>query len=413
MPLEMSLQWRECDAMSALLNNSNVERIDARAGIRGDSRPRVLHFITNLGNGGTERQCVELLNRMDKNRFDVRLAVLRREGPLLEQMLVRFPDLQDYPLTAFYNPNAARQFLRFRQYLKKERILILHAHDFYAGILGVVAARLTGVRVIAAQRHLKLSDRAVHEIGQRFTHKMAHRILVNSEAIRDFIVTQSNAPAEKIVVIRNGLNEVPNVTELREEQRASLRRELHLKDDAVIVGSVARLHPVKGHCHLLNAAARVLAEAPDTHFVLVGDGELRADVERQISELGIGNRIHLLGDRTDASQLVAGFDLALLSSLHEGLPNTVMEAMAVAVPVVATNVGGANELIKDYESGFLVPPAKPEAMAEQILFALNHRDQTELIGLRGRRSILSQFSMQGMVESTEKLYLEILGRREV
>ncbi|HEX2492004.1 MAG TPA: glycosyltransferase, partial [Blastocatellia bacterium] len=170
-------------------------------------KPRVLHLITSFEVGGTERQAVELLKRIDRRRFDVSLAALRLEGPLYQEVAAIFPHAPQFPLTSFYNANAAKQLMRLRYWMVRKQVEILHAHDFYAGLLGAAAARLARVRVIACQRHMRLSDRRVHEWGTRLTHRLAHRVLVNSEAIRDHLLAAGHIAPEKVVVIRNGLSD--------------------------------------------------------------------------------------------------------------------------------------------------------------------------------------------------------------
>lgn len=369
--------------------------------------PRVLHLITSFEIGGTERQAVELLKRLDSERYDLRLAVLRNEGPFYEEIETLFPDVPEFPLTSFYNANAVKQLARLWRLMIREKIDILHAHDFYSGVIGATAARLAGVRVIACQRHLKLSDRRVHDLGTRMIHRLAHRVLVNSEAIRDRIMEQGSAPPGKIVVIRNG---VLGAHASRALGRYELCRELGLESDVKLVGMVARLQPVKGHRFFIEAAASVLRSQPDARIVLVGDGPLRSEIESQAAGLGIADRVHLLGDRIDVTQLVPAFDLLVLASLHEGLPNAVMEAMAAGVPVVATAVGGTKELITDGETGYLAPPADSEALADRIVLALTG-DNLEIIS-KARRRITTAFGIERMVESIERLYDELMNSGE-
>jgi glycosyltransferase involved in cell wall biosynthesis len=373
-------------------------------------RPRVLHLIHNLEAGGTERQAVELLNRLDEKRFEAQLAVLCWRGPLRKRVVTRFPYVPEFPLHGFFNANAIKQILRLREMMIEKRIAILHAHDFYSGALGVTAARLGGVKVIAAQRHLRLSDRRIHDWGTRYIHKLANRVLVNAEGIRDYILRMGSVAPGKIVVIHNGLDAPADPRALREQRRAELLAELGLGADVKIVGSVARLSPVKGHRYLLEAAASVMRADARVHLVLVGEGELRNEIEAQAERLGIGARTRLLGHREDSAQLAAAFNVAVLASLSEGLPNTVMEAMAAGAPVVATAVGGVPELIKDGETGFLVPPANPEALAERIEYALSHADLTGLIAMRGQRFVIERFGMERMVTAVERLYDEVIGQ---
>jgi L-malate glycosyltransferase len=377
-------------------------------------RPRVLHLINSFDAGGTERQAVELLNRLDEKRFDARLAVLGWRGPLRRQIVERYPHAPEFPLDGFFNANAVKQLLRLRRMLIEKRIAVLHTHDFYSGALGVTAARLGGVKVIAAQRHMRLSDRRIHDWGTRYIHRLATRLLVNAEGIRDHILKMGSADPGKIVVIHNGLDTpLQNEMEaraLRGRRRAGLLAELGLGAGAKVVGCVAGLRPVKGHRYLLEAAAKVMKADARVHLVLVGAGELRGAIAAQVERLGIGARTSLLGHREDSAQLAAAFDVAVLASLSEGLPNAVMEAMAAGAPVVATAVGGVPELIEDGETGFLVPPANSEALAERIEYALSQTGATGMIAMRGRQFIIERFGMERMVASVERLYEEVIVR---
>jgi glycosyltransferase involved in cell wall biosynthesis len=242
-------------------------------------------------------------------------------------------------------------------------------------------------------------------------HRLAHRVLVNSEAIRDHLLAGGHVAPEKIVVIRNGLSAAAERAVLdngaRSKQRAALLRELNLDEGAKLIGLVARLQPVKGHRYFIEAARHIAAVEPKAHFLLVGDGALRREIEEQAARLGVGDRVHLLGARDDAALIAAGFDVAALASLSEGLPNAVMEAMVAGVPVVATAVGGTTELVIDGVTGFLAPPADAGALARRILDALRNPERSALMAAHGRRHLLSQFSMRRMVESVEQLYDEM------
>lgn len=390
--------------MSATLTRAQAINRQTRAGEASRVRPRVLHLITSFEIGGTERQATELLKRIDPKRFDVRLAVLRKEGPFYREIEALFPDVPEFRLTSFYNANALKQLARLRKLMLDERIDILHAHDFYSSLLGAAAARLAGVRVIACQRHLKLTDRRVHEIGTRVIHRLAHRMLVNSEAIRDRILDQGIARPRKIRVIRNGVRSAIFDTDAREE----LCRELGIDSEAKLIGIVARLQLVKGHRFFIEAAARVLRNEPHANVILVGDGPLRSEIEEQAAALGIGDRVRFLGDRTDVARLVSALDLLVLASLHEGSPNAVMEAMSAGVPVVATEVGGTKELITDRETGYLVPAADAEALAEGMLFALSDQANRANVLAAARRRVNELFGMERMVESVEELYDELM-----
>lgn len=399
--------------MSAVLNNYERDQARERGGGREDVRPRVLHLLTSFYVGGTEQQAVALLNRLDQERFDVRLAVLQHEGPLYEQLVGRFPDVPEFRLTSFYDSNAVRQYTRLRDLLRRERVDLLHAHDFYSGMLGVVVARMAGVPIIASQRHLRLSDRRVHDWGQRLINRLAHRLLVNSEAIRAQVLQVRSAAPKKIVVIKNGVFDdgrlaAQNGNQHRPDVRAELGRELGLDENAQLIGMVARLEEVKGHRYLIEAAAQVVRRQPRAHFLFVGEGTLRSEIEAQIERLCVAGHVHLLGQRKNAARLASAFDLAVLSSLHEGMPNTVIEAMGAGVPVVATAVGGTKEVITDGETGLLAPPADAAALARSICWMMEHDDDRRKIAAQGCQSVLARFGVSRMVAEVEGLYDEML-----
>ena len=390
-------------------------------------RPKVLHLINHFQLGGTERQAVLLLQHLDRNRYDVRLAALSTAGPLFEEVARIYPDVEEYPLTSFYNYNALKQVIRLRTFLRKNHIRIIHTHEFWSGVLAVIAARFTGTQVIASQRHLRMSDRRAHLWGRRVLNAVADRVLVNADAIRRQILETSWVVPAKVVVVRNGLAHAENgahaasssdriVCDERQEgfslgyrsARAVLINKLGISDTSIIVGTVANLRPVKGHRYLIDAAAQVLQACPNVHFVFIGEGELRNALEGQVKDLGIADNVHFIGHREDARFLASGFDLAVLASLHEGMPNTVLEAMAAGVPVVATAVGGVTEIIVDKETGFLVPPGDTAAMAHCLRSALGQDHLRMAIGMSGHRFVCRTFSVERMVASVQNLYDELL-----
>ena len=267
------------------------------------------------------------------------------------------------------------------------------------------------MKTIASQRHLRLSDRHVHIWAERLINRLAHRVLVNSEAIRTQILMTRNISPDKIVLIKNALR-LPDQVPAFDAAHDRLCLELGLKTNVMIVGMVAKLRPEKGHRFFIDAACRIARSMNGVHFVLVGDGALRHETELQVKQRGIGHRVHLLGDRLDATGLCAGFDIAVLASLREGFPNAILEAMGAGVPVVATAVGGVRELIQDGMTGYLVQPGDAEALAQRITFALQDRTGRRSIAERGRRFVMNSFGAQKMVEAVQGLYDELMERNK-
>jgi glycosyltransferase involved in cell wall biosynthesis len=375
-------------------------------------RPRILHLINNFDIGGTERQAVELLKRIDRSQFDIRLAVLRSGGVLYKEIRDLFPVTLEFPFHTFYGTGARRQIVRLRKILIDEGIDILHAHDFYAGLTGILATRFTSTKIIVCQRHLKLSDRRIHHWGRYVMNRLADRVLVNAESIRDHVIASGSAVADRVVVVRNGVDAKIGLADdgRRAVLHASLCRELGLGSEARFISAVGNLRPVKGHQYLLRAMVKILQVHPTVHLLLIGDGPLRKEIEEEAKKLKIDSNVHLLGHRTDAADLMPAFEIVVLSSLHEGMPNTVMEAMATRVAVVATAVGGISELVADGVTGHLVPPADAEKLAEKIIVVLSDDSHREVLASNGYRFICERFGMTKMVAGVEQLYDELHAR---
>lgn len=395
---------------SARLNRISVPMrlVAAREAVR----PRILHLINNFDIGGTERQAVELLKRVDRSRFDIRLAVLRSGGGFYEEIRGLFKEILEFPFHTFYGSGARRQIARLRNILIDEDIDILHAHDFYAGVTGVLATRFTSTKIIVCQRHLKLSDRRIHHWGRYVMNRLADRVLVNAESIRDHVIASGSAVADRVVVVRNGIDVKIGTADdgRRAVLHASLCQELGLGSEARFIGAVGNLRPVKGHRYLLRAMVEVLQAHPNVHLLLIGEGPLREEITEEARTLKVDSNVHLLGHRTDAADLMPAFEMVVLASLHEGMPNTVMEAMATRVAVVATAVGGISELIADGITGHLVPPADAEKLAEKLISVLSDDSHREALAMKGHRFICERFGMGKMVAAVEQLYDELQGR---
>jgi glycosyltransferase involved in cell wall biosynthesis len=374
-------------------------------------RPRILQFITSFEVGGTELQLMELLKRIDRDRYDVLLAAIHHRGALYSEAVGLAGDIPAFPLRKFYDANALAQVMRLRSLLVSREIDILHAHDFYSGLLGSMAAKLAGVRILASQRHLQLSDRRVHDWGTRVIHRLSDQILVNSEAVRSRVVESGAARPRKVILIHNGLRERTSGSYDRPESRARIMAVLGLSEPVKLVVTVARLDAVKGHRFLLDAAASLSDAYPSLHYVIIGGGPLHGEIRSQASRLGLQHRLHLLGERGDVLDILPGFDISVLPSLHEGFPNAVMESMAASVPVIAASVGGTPELITHGATGYLVPPADSAGLASQIAFAIDNWELTSAIARAGRDFVLSRFNMDRMVASVQGAYDQIIAMR--
>jgi glycosyltransferase involved in cell wall biosynthesis len=215
------------------------------------------------------------------------------------------------------------------------------------------------------------------------------------------------ASLKKIVIIPLGFDLQPLLT--CEGFRGKLRTELGVTDENLLVGIVARLTAIKNHHFFLEAASRVYQQNQAVRFVVVGDGELRAELQQRATELGIAQVVYFLGWRQDLPVVYADLDLVVLTSLNEGTPVTLIEAQAAACPVVATTVGGVPDIVQDGQTGYLVPPEDSEAFAGAVLKLLAADRLT--VGQAGRQMVKAKFTVERLVRDIETLYTDLLKQK--
>jgi glycosyltransferase involved in cell wall biosynthesis len=380
-------------------------------------RIRVLLFVNGFGMGGTERHVVNLGRALDRSRFEVHLACFKRWGHLLGEIEDRGLPIREYPIDSLHNHRTIRQQWRFAQDLIRHRIQVVHTHNFYANVFALPAARLAGIPVVLAS----IRDTGVYQTPfqknvQKLACRLAHLVVVNAGAIRDWLVADGYRE-DRIVVIRNGVD-LSGFG--RPVQGRGVRRELGIPDGAPLIVVVSRLHELKGLDDLLDAVAILARRRRGVHVLVVGErfmarsGEpVRDDayqqvLERQAARLGIGDRVRFTGFRSDIPALLAASTVSVLPSLSEGLSNTVLESMAAGVPVVTTRVGGTPEAVTDGETGLLVVPKDPGALARAIGRVLDDPALARSLGENARRRIERHFSLEGMARTTGDLYRSLL-----
>jgi glycosyltransferase involved in cell wall biosynthesis len=232
-------------------------------------------------------------------------------------------------------------------------------------------------------------------------------VTANAEAVRQFVHEHEGCPLEKMVVIPSGIDTerfAPLVS-------ADYKARLGLPADAVVVGSLTRMRVRKGVEELLRAMTQICAVRPDVHLVVAGDVELDDELQALVASAGLGDRLHLLGRRSDVPEVLSAMDVFVLSSHDEGMSNAILEAMAMERPVVATDVGGTGEIVTEGVTGHLVPARDAEALARGIERVLEDRERGRAMGIRGREVVVDRFSARAMVRQMEALYTQLLTAR--
>lgn len=379
----------------------------------GDGRRsviRVVFCIDNLQVGGTELNAVRTAERLDRDRFELSVVCLGEGGPLEERYARAGIPVLRFPLRSLQSPSTAAQALRLVRWLRAQRVRIFHAHDIYSNIFGVPCARLAGVSGVIASRRWWAGRRDARlRSADRVAHRLAHVSLVNASPLAD-LLREEGVPPAQIEVVPNFLDDEafdPPPTDFL----AGARMELALPEGVPVIGIVANLRPVKDHETLLRAVAALSPRWPNVHLVLVGEGECRSPLEALARELGILERVRFAGRRPSQPSFHHLFDISVLSSISEGMPNAVLEAMAAGRPVVATNVGGTCDAVVDGVTGYLVPPRDPERMAAALETLLADRDRARAMGEAGARRARESFRTENAVSTLEKVYTRLaLGR---
>jgi glycosyltransferase involved in cell wall biosynthesis len=294
---------------------------------------------------------------------------------------------------------------RLTRIIRDVRPAIIHAHDPH----GVASAALAlsyqtfdPAPVLVASRrvdfHLKTNA------FSRWKYRQVRAFLCASEAIRELLIGQGIEPARAITV-----HEGIDLAHVAAAPPASVHEAFGRPRNAPIVGCVGALVAHKGHRHLVDATAQIVREVPDARVVVLGEGELRGALERQIADLGLEKHVILGGFRVDVLSLLKGMDLFVMPSITEGLGTSLLDAMACAKPIVASRVGGIPEVVADGVTGLLVPPKDPDLLAEAIVRLLQDRALVESLGAAGFERVRHRFTVERMVEETLAVYERLAG----
>ena len=385
------------------------------------TRTRVLHIITRLIIGGAQENTMLTADLLAPDRYDVDVVSgpqTGSEGSLIEEVRAR-----GVPLTI--EPNLVREvnpvkdllaLLALYRHIRGGRYAVVHTHSGKAGILGRWAAWLAGLigprPVIIHTVHGWSHHERQHPLARRFfilleqtTAPITDKLIVVSPLNTEKGLRDNIASPEKYVTIRSGID----LDHFRHPDRPceAVRDELGIPLDAPVIGTVTRLSEQKAPLDFVAAAARVAEQRPDAHFVMVGDGPLRDEVEAEIATHGLDERVHLTGLRRDIPDLMHSFDIFALSSLWEGLPRVLPQAMAAALPIVATAADGNAEAVSEGVNGFLTPPGDPDAFAAALLELLDDPDLADRMGQAGLEMV-DEFGARKMVRDIEALYAELL-----
>lgn len=371
-------------------------------------RLRVTYLIDKLQRAGAQTHLGQLAPALDRAGFDVEVVCLLEGGPVADEMRARGVSVDVLDLGRLYAPRGLAGLKDLVRHLRRRKVDVLHTYLISSNIYGTIAGRLAGVgAVVTSRRDTGFSRNwRLRFVEHHFVNPRVDRVVAVTPAVAEGTRREPGLTPGRVVTIENGVDLATWDPALY--PRPGLRAEWALADDQPAIGIVGHLSPVKGHADFLEAATRVLRAHPSARFLIVGDGALRADLEAQARTLGIAGQVVFTGARHDIPRVLAALDLVVLASHTEGMSNALLEAMAMARPVVATAVGGNPDVLRDGVTGRLVPARDPAALAKAITGLLDDRAAATTLGRAAREDVAERLSLPRMVARYESLYRELV-----
>ncbi|XXY23508.1 glycosyltransferase [Sorangium sp. So ce216] len=380
------------------------------------SKPNVCMVVNNLEVGGLEKVVLSLLDRLGDQGFDLSLICLDGEGRLFSE--VKLPRSKCLVITKDLRPvlpgikSDPEALLWIRRFFHQRSVDIVHVHNRAPLIFAGIAARMLRNRPAVLYSEHNQINRAKGFDRRKFGYYayLADEMVAVSHDLRRILVDDVKVRAP-VRVIHNGIDGTRFSRALHSGEQGRIRAELGIGARDFVFGCAVVHIEQKGLRYLIEAAPEVLRRAPESRFVVAGDGPLRGELEQRARAAGLGDRMIFPGYRSDVPELVSSFDAYVLPSLWEGLPLALLEALALGKPIVASRVGGVPEIIEHGVDGFLVPPKDPGALAEHLSRVARDGELRERARTRSPAKFAEQFSLEAMVEAHVRLFDELIARR--
>jgi glycosyltransferase involved in cell wall biosynthesis len=376
-------------------------------GTRKLSRPwHVAHVIGRLRTGGAERQLVNYLLAADRREFRHTVICLVERGELADR--VEAAGIPVVPLR-IRTRCAPFHLLRLVRWLKRENAAVVHTHMHHAALWGRLAGRLAGVPVLVTTEHGKeLWKNSLRVAVDRGLSRWTQRHIAVSQDGMDIRRRRERIAADRILIIPNGVP-IP-ADPVNTPGRHRIREEFGLTSRTPLLGTVGRLVRAKGCEHLLGALQILRREFPDLRWLAVGDGDQRASLAALAADMRLSDAVIWAGMRDDVGDLLAAMDVWVMSSVREGLPIALLEAMAFQKPIVATRVGGIPDAVRDGCEAILVEPADPDALARAVSEMLGEPRRAEALAAAARQRAISEYSIERVARRIEEVYLQELNK---
>ncbi len=354
--------------------------------------------------GGAEKQIYELAKGLDKTKFVVHIVSLECWGQAPKDIIETSGcQLHLFPVKRVYGISGFLQGFKFFQFLKENHIDILMTYHFSSDLWGTFWGHVARVKmIISNRRDMGFWRNALHVAAYRVVNGWVNKIVTVSDSIKEMIIEQEGLKPGRIEVIYNGVEVPENIQADLQE----LRGRTGLKSSDTVIMHVANLKSVKGHRYLLEAFSRISTTYPDVKLVLIGKDEMNGQLQEMAKQLNISDKVLFLGKQDKVQNLLKLADICVLPSLSEGMSNAILEYMAAAKPVIATNVGGNPELINDGINGLLIEKENADQLQDAILKLIADKNKCLSMGQNGLLRVKNEFSMEAMIANYEKLFIK-------
>jgi len=385
------------------------------------AEPIKIAHVLEATAGGTRQYLMDLCLGLPRERFAQTAVVSSGRDPAFAEDIATLTAAGvTVHQVAMTREISLRDDLRalgeLRRYFRANDFDITHCHSSKAGMLGRFGAWLARSRALriysphafAFQMDASPRKQRIYRFLEWCAGRITHALICTTDSERELALQARLAPPGRALVVRTGV-------ELRRFHPtgdvASVREELGVSPQHRLVGTVGALVPQKGHEYMVDAAALVIEQMPHTSFVVAGEGELREELEARVAELGLGRRFQLLGRRDDVPRILAALDLFVMPSLWEGLPYALLEAMAVGVPVVASEIPGLVDLVEPGKTGWLAPARSSEGLAAALMQALEQQGSSALMAQTARERVLTLHTREKMLAQLAAIYERMVEER--